>query len=424
MKKSVILCVDDESIVLRSLKAELREAFPELMIETAEGGEQALELFDELTEDNIETALVISDYIMPDMKGDELLCKIHEKSPKPLKIMLTGQATPEGIGNAINKAKLYRYIPKPWDNNDFILTVKEAIRSFFQDKRLEEQNEELRILNNHLEEKVKERTAEIEAQKGIIELKNRNITDSIKYALRIQQAILPSELKVSKLIPESFILYMPKDIVSGDFYWLEECNGKTLFAAIDCTGHGVPGAFMSLLGYNGLTQAVRENNLDNPAEILNFLSNYIRKMLRQDKEHDMVCDGMDLCLCVYDKNNLVLEYAGVHNTCYLVRNNEVHFLRAETQPIGECMSDEFNGYTSTQIPVQSGDLVYLFTDGFIDQFGGLKRKKYMSKRFREFLLSITSLSLPEQKKRLSDEFAAWKGNIEQYDDVLVMGVKI
>ncbi|MBU0489943.1 MAG: SpoIIE family protein phosphatase [Bacteroidetes bacterium] len=424
MKKAIIICVDDESIVLQSLKTELKEAFPEFMIEIAEGGHQALELFDELTEEKCDIPLIISDYIMPDMKGDELLIKIHERSEKTMKIMLTGQATTEGVGNAINFARLYRYIPKPWEKDDFILTVREAARSFFQDKKLAEQNEELRILNYHLEEKVKERTAEIEMQKDIIELRNRNITASIRYAMRIQHAILPSKELIGKLIPDSFILFKPKDIVSGDFYWLYEKDDCVLFAAVDCTGHGVPGAFMSIVGHNLLMQAVSESNISEPAGILNYLSHGVNKLLRQDHFETTVKDGMDISLVSIDRKHFKLRFAGVSNPMYLVRNDEIIVHEPDRYPIGEPFNEEFTEYKQLEFDILPGDKVYVFSDGYIDQFGGPKRKKYLSKRLRELLLEIRNEEMEKQGHILNEKFEGWRGEVEQYDDVLIMGVCI
>jgi ligand-binding sensor domain-containing protein/serine phosphatase RsbU (regulator of sigma subunit) len=288
-----------------------------------------------------------------------------------------------------------------------------------------EKNEEL----NQQNEEITTQRDEIEAQKNIIENKNKNITDSIRYAQRIQQAILPMDEKLDALLADHFVFYQPKDIVSGDFYWAENfinSNNEsiTLFSAIDCTGHGVPGAFMSLMGYNGLSQAVKENGLSKPGEILNFLSDYIRKMLRQRKEESNVKDGMDLFLCSLNRNTMILEYAGVHNSAYLMRKGELIILQPDNHPIAEPFSDEFSSYNNKVIELKKGDTLYLFTDGYLDQFGGKDRKKFMSKRFREILVEIQSLNMAEQKKRLSEVFEAWKGSNEQYDDVLVMGMRV
>ena len=238
MQKSVILCIDDESIILRSLRTELRDAFSQeaIFIEVAESGQEALEIVQELKEDNYQLEVVICDYIMPDIKGDEVLVQIHQTFPDARKIMLTGQSSLEGITYAINHANLYRFIAKPWDPEDMLLTVKEAVKSYRRDIYIARQNQELATLNAQLEEKVKERTQELERanielnvaintlheQKQIIEKKSTNITSSINYALQIQKAILPPEETLNDCLGEHLIIYRPRDIVSGDFYWCEK----------------------------------------------------------------------------------------------------------------------------------------------------------------------------------------------------------
>jgi sigma-B regulation protein RsbU (phosphoserine phosphatase) len=415
--------VDDEKIIINSLTSDLKNLFGDkFAVESAEGGEDAIALFKELISDNCVVPLIITDYLMPEMKGDELLKEVHALSPSTLKIMLTGQATLEGVSNAINWANLYRYIGKPWEKGDLKLTVAEALKSYFKDRQLEEHNDELKKLNLSLEEKVNVRTAELEE-------KNKNITNSIRYAQRIQNAILPIETKLEKLLKDYFVIYLPKDIVSGDFYWAEkfynaENDPITLFAAVDCTGHGVPGAFMSLMGYNGLSLAVKEAGLDQPGEILTFLGNYIRKMLRQRKDTPNIKDGMDLILCSLNRKKMVLQYAGVHNTSCIIRNGEVITLKSENHSIGDRFTTSFNGYTTHQIPLKNDDCIYLYTDGFSDQFGGKDFTKFMSKRFKELLVEVQPLDMKAQRKKLVETFEKWKGERNQIDDVLIIGVKV
>jgi serine phosphatase RsbU (regulator of sigma subunit)/tetratricopeptide (TPR) repeat protein len=304
---------------------------------------------------------------------------------------------------------------------------------------LAEQKNEILQKNTVLSQQKEEITAqrdEIETQKNeifkqhhIIEIKNKNITDSIKYAQRIQQAILPSDEKLDKILKDYFVYYLPKDIVSGDFYWAEQYvnpSGETieLFAVVDCTGHGVPGAFMSLLGYNGLNQAVNEYKLRKPSDILNFLSNYISEMLRRHKEDRTVKDGMDLFLCSLNRKSNVLEYAGVHNSALVLRSSELMILKSDVHAIGEPFNDWFNGYTNNQFILQKDDFIYLFTDGYIDQFGGQDRKKFMKKRFRDLLIEIHPLTMKVQKNRLGKIFTDWKGDEVQIDDNLIIGIKV
>ncbi|MCO6499991.1 MAG: SpoIIE family protein phosphatase [Vicingus serpentipes] len=280
-----------------------------------------------------------------------------------------------------------------------------------------------------LEQKVIERTAEVVKQKEEIELQNEKIselyeevTDSIKYAKGLQEAILPPKELVDEIMPDSFILYKPKDIVSGDFYWIEQKNDKIYFAAVDCTGHGVPGAFMSIVGYNALNEALRK--YDTPAEILDDLNHGISKTLHNNAMGSTTKDGMDLALCCYDKKKKELQYAGAYNPLYLIRNNEITQIKADKFAIGTYFEDHSKKYTNHTIQLQKEDLIYIFSDGYADQFGGTKGKKFMYKRFRELLLSLTEKSMPTQRNFLNNTIEQWKGPLEQVDDILVLGVHV
>ncbi|GAB4130710.1 MAG: hypothetical protein Fur0041_00140 [Bacteroidia bacterium] len=250
------------------------------------------------------------------------------------------------------------------------------------------------------------------------------ITDSINYARRIQESILPPMHVVERLLPDSFILYLPKDIVSGDFYWVEEKDNRVHFAAVDCTGHGVPGALMSVVGFNLLNQAVHESGCSKPADILHHLDFGVNKLLRQSTEENTVKDGMDLALCSYDKAGRTLEYAGVMNPLYHVRNKVLTTYKADKFPIGINVDGVTDIYTNQLVEIQKGDMVYLFSDGYCDQFGGEKGKKFKNQPFRELLIQISEKSPEDQKRILRDEFMKWKGSLEQVDDVLVIGVRI
>ena len=280
-----------------------------------------------------------------------------------------------------------------------------------------------------LEQKVKERTAEVVKQKEEIELQNEKIselyeevTDSIKYAKGLQEAILPPDEFVKEALPDSFILYKPKDIVSGDFYWIEKKKGKTYFAAVDCTGHGVPGAFMSIVGYNALNEALRKN--DDPASILDALNKGISKTLHNNAMGSTHKDGMDLALCCYDETTKELQYAGAYNPLYLIRNGEVNQIKADKFAIGGYYEDEQNKYTNHVIQLQEKDYIYIFSDGYADQFGGPQGKKFMYKRFRDYLLTLNGKSMNAQRDFLNNTIEHWKGPLEQIDDILVIGMHV
>lgn len=279
----------------------------------------------------------------------------------------------------------------------------------------------------------------LQLQNNEIVHQKKEITDSINYAKRIQLAILPPDKMVKRLLPNAFVLYKPKDVVSGDFYWLEEKNGKVLFAAVDCTGHGVPGAMMSVVGLNLLNQAVKEKGLTTPSEILKHLDAGVTDTLRQSGDIDSIKDGMDLSLCAYNPKTLELQYAGAFNNLWIVRKNisssyvpstknevlfEDHLLeiKADKFPIGSNLDGVVDNYTNWKLQLQKGDCVYLYSDGFADQFGGPKGKKFKYNALKKFLVSVHHLPPAEQREKLVSAFESWKGNLEQVDDILVLGV--
>ena len=280
-----------------------------------------------------------------------------------------------------------------------------------------------------LEMKVVERTEEVVRQKEEVERQSRkvvelykNVTDSIRYAKRLQESILPPERRIKELLPETFVYYRPKDIVSGDFYWFERIDDKVVFAAVDCTGHGVPGAFMSLIGHNGLNQAAKERNRSRPSEVLADLNRIAYEALHKDREQYLVRDGMDMALCSYDPARGVLEYAGANCPLYIVREGQVLPFAPDKNAIG---SLDLTGHTFTdhRIRLQSGDMVYIFSDGYADQFGGPKGKKFLYRRFRELLVEISPQPADRQRNLLNDAFNAWRGAHEQVDDILVIGMR-
>jgi serine phosphatase RsbU (regulator of sigma subunit)/Tfp pilus assembly protein PilF len=264
----------------------------------------------------------------------------------------------------------------------------------------------------------------LEQQNAEITLQKKSIDDSINYAKRIQDSILPPETQIKRVLPNSFILYEPKDVVSGDFYWLDSKDKYSVFAAVDCTGHGVPGALMSVVGFNLLNQAVNEMGLTKPADIIHHLDYGVNKLLRQSDGGNTVKDGMDLALCSYDSSTRILQYAGVFNPAYIISKGEFIQLKPDKFPIGINADGVTDIYTNHEIQLYPGDMIYLFSDGYADQFGGPLGKKFKYTRFRELLLSIYLLPCEEQKKRLKKDFVDWKGGLEQVDDILVIGVRV
>lgn len=266
----------------------------------------------------------------------------------------------------------------------------------------------------------------IKNQKIEVETKNAEITDSINYARKIQNAILPSTYAIKKLLPDSFIFYKPKDIVSGDFFWIEEKENTILFAAVDCTGHGVPGAMMSVLGYNILSQAVKERSLINPSDILKHLDKGVNQMLQQNTEENAIKDGMDLALCSLNPSTLELQFAGAYNPLWIIKHStqELLEIKGDKKPIGANTEGEKGVFTNHPVQLEKGDCIYIFSDGYADQFGGMKGKKFMYKPIKALLASIHSKPMPEQMNLLEKNLKEWQGSLEQVDDIIVIGVRV
>ena len=312
--------------------------------------------------------------------------------------------------------------------------------------------EQLESYYNELEEKVRERTyeiyqqkEEIEAQRDAledqrnmladknkklesaykeIEQQKKNITDSIHYAKRIQNAILPNDKEFERLLPEWFIIYRPKDIVSGDFYWLDQNGDNIMVAAVDCTGHGVPGAFMSIVGHNQLNQAVKSKNIVKPSDILNELNYGVTHTLKQTSGVRSVRDGMDIALCTFDKKFKKVQFAGAYNPLILIRNNELIQIKGDKFPIGAFLDEELNKFTNNEMDLKKDDMLYIFSDGYVDQFGGDTGRKFLIKHFKNLLLEIHQKPLEDQKTHLIETLEEWKKGYPQIDDILIIGIKI
>lgn len=287
--------------------------------------------------------------------------------------------------------------------------------------------EDLKHINQNLEQKVVERTLEINKQKELVEHQNKEILDSINYALRLQQAILPPPEAFAKSLKDSFVLFKPKDIVSGDFYWLTRRENITLVAAVDCTGHGVPGALVSMVGASGLDRCVGEFGLRKPSDVLDKLRQLV--IATFEAKGDEVKDGMDIALVslVYtdeSRTKAVLNYSGANNPLWTLRNGagEIDEIKANKQPIG--VFDFGKPFTNHELELNAGDCVYIFTDGYADQFGGPMGKKFRYKTLKTLLQSIASQPMEEQKRILSETLENWRGDLQQIDDVCVIGIRI
>ena len=270
-----------------------------------------------------------------------------------------------------------------------------------------------------LEKKVALRTAEVVEKSKELEQKNKDITDSIRYAKRIQNAILPP----ADLFPDTFVLFRPKDIVSGDFFWMNTLGTKRFIAAVDCTGHGVPGAFMSFIGYNSLNKIVNERHITQASEILDQLNEEVYKTLHVQSKDEDVKDGMDLALIVYDTKTRELQYAGANNPMYLIRNGELQEFKADRFAIGMVSVNTERKFSNHSLEMKEGDMTYIFSDGYADQFGGPQGKKFKSKQLKQLFIKIHGLSPAEQKKILEETLLSWMEKEEQVDDILVIGTR-
>lgn len=254
---------------------------------------------------------------------------------------------------------------------------------------------------------------------------NQDLVSSIQYARLIQEAILPGEERFRSVIADSFVFHAPRDIVSGDFYWLQEYDGKILVAAVDCTGHGVPGAFMSIIGNNALNAAVREEGLTTPSLILDYLNMTVSDTLRQKTEDTMgIKDGMDIALISLDLTNMKLEYAGAYNPLYLMRDGKLFETKGDKFPIGISIDDRLRKFTNHEQELQGGDVIYIFSDGYADQFGGPQGKKFKYDNFRSLLFDVHALPPREQHRKVRDCFHKWRGDLMQLDDTLLIGLRI
>jgi len=334
----------------------------------------------------------------------------------------------------------------------FILMILLAVVIFRSYRNKQKANKLLEDKNNEIITKsiiLQQQKEEIEAQRDEIELhrdtvlgqndkiqkQNKHITDSIVYAKRIQKAVIPPQDYLSTILEEYFVFFKPRDIVSGDFYWATQKDNKIIITAADCTGHGVPGAFMSMLGVSFLNEIVNKIDTTNgekivASEILDNLKASIMKSLRQTGKDNEAKDGMDMALCVLDYENMQLQFCGAHNPLYLVRNNELTQYKADRMPVGISYRQD-NPFTNTEIQIQKNDICYLFSDGYVDQFGGKDGRKYSSRNFKEFILTICNFEMKKQKELMEQEFENWKAfkdhkgeTYEQIDDVLVVGFRI
>jgi serine phosphatase RsbU (regulator of sigma subunit)/CheY-like chemotaxis protein len=570
--KPHVLCVDDERPLLFSLRGELSQGLgPDYKVEIADSAEEALEILAELALENIPVPVIISDQLMPGMKGDEFLIKVHEMNKQARKILLTGQASLESVGRAINQAGLYRFLTKPWEPEDLKLTVMQAIKSYFTDNQLGASQQIIRdigrytnilseqihlegwvqsflqlmlndlngkrmlvfiaptnqvpelfaevnlehpqqlqrltragayatypikeletllapnakpidkarlnegqigiayyaaslrkadrqlgyfyiesrsikegfnaeqysflttisqqafasldnaLLYESLEQKVKERTQ-------IIEEKNRDITESIEYAKRIQFAILPDLRILHSRYPDAAVYYSPKDIVCGDFYWWSEVGDYFFIAAVDCTGHGVPGAFLSVLANSMLNLIIRELGVSETDAILETLHAQVITALRnKEGANAEIEDGMDIALIRLHSLSREVQFSGANRSAIVVDHEKYSEYKGDRKPIGGgYIFEESTGertFSAQHFMLMPNECLYLFSDGLTDQFNSENKRKFTFKRLIDLLQSIFRNPLAQQMQLVQQQMNEWRGATSQTDDMLLIGLR-
>ncbi len=403
-----ILYLDDERDNLIVFNSAFRREYD---VHLAGSGQEGLEILKKH-----EIQVIITDQRMPEMTGIQFLEKIIPDYPHCIRMILTGFSDIEAIIQAINTGRVYRYITKPWNKEELKMNIDKAIETYqlrCQNRKL---IEDLKEANQTLEQKVSDRTRKIELQ-------NREITCSIQYASRIQNALLYPHTDLEKLFHSYFILNKPKDIVSGDYYWMTTRDNKAIVAVADCTGHGVPGAFMSILGVSFLNEIVNKTVTIRTNEILNQLRGQVIKSLHQTGKSDETRDGMEMALCIIDFGKMRLQFSGAFRPLYLLRKGDIIELIGDNMPIG-IYEEEESSFTNKEIPFEKEDVIYLFTDGYLHQMGGYNRKTFKSQNFKKLLLDIHTHPMHKQKELLEGKLSEWQGDLEQVDDILVVGIKL
>jgi sigma-B regulation protein RsbU (phosphoserine phosphatase) len=404
-----ILYVDDEKDNLTVFNSAFRRDYE---VHLATSGQEGLDILKKH-----EVQVIITDQRMPEMTGIQFLEKIIPDYPDCIRMILTGFSDIEAIIQAINTGRVYRYITKPWSKEELKINIDKAIETYQLRRHNRQLIADLKEANQSLEQKVIERTQKIESQ-------NREITCSIQYASKIQNALLPPDDELGKVFQSFFILSKPKDIVSGDFYWHATRDDKTIIAVADCTGHGVPGAFMSLLGVSFMNEIISRTVIVRANEILNQLRGQLIKSLRQTGRNDETKDGMEIALCVIDFRKRKIQFSGAFRPLYFFRNGILNEIHGDTMPIGLYEEEEENSFTNKEVLFEKDDTIYMFTDGYLDQIGGQSRKTFRSNNFKKLLAEIHQYPLHQQKDILNKNLEEWQGDLDQVDDILVVGIKL
>lgn len=321
-----------------------------------------------------------------------------------------------------NIAYVTLVVPSPWYSSWWAYVFYAALILVLVLFVIETRTRRLRLTNQVLREK--EATAkQVSKQKDRLMTLHKDVTESLNYASRIQRALFPASSTFKRILPHSFAMHRPKDIISGDFYWVAESGSKAYVAVVDCTGHGVPGALMSVIGVELLKRIVLQDGYTRPAEVLNQLTAGLNQLFSKDEEDNYIADGMDMGLCIIDRETLMLEYSGAINSLYRINGNNIEEIKGDRMPVGVAAALKNYMFTNHIVDYSEDDMFYMATDGYPDQFGGNDNKKYKYTRFRNFLISISKHDMDLQQLLLENNFDKWRGLTEQVDDVLVVGFR-
>ncbi len=393
--KLKVLLLEDNPADVEFVQRELRKGGIDYEMVVADKEDEFVEGLKKLDPD-----IVLSDHALPQFNSMEAYRLAKKFKPSVSFMLVTGTVSEEfavecmkaGVDDYILKSSLTRLVP--------------SVKNILSKKKILEEKNVIEELNLQLAKK------------------NKDLTDSITYARRIQEAMLPNAAMFKRNFPESFLIYRPKHIVSGDFYWCSERDGRSIVAVADCTGHGVPGAFMSIIGYTLLDSIINKEGVVQPGKILGRLNTMLRKALKQDEETSLTRDGMDVAICAIDKKNNVFEYAGANRPLCFLRKAKLEVVKGTPMGIGGVLSKAGAEYTQHRFKLNSLSHIYMFSDGYSDQFGGDKDKKMMTRNFFKVLGYFASFPMEEQRSALNDWLDDWKGNFEQTDDILIAGIKV
>jgi len=351
--------------------------------------------------------VIVSDHFLPGFNSIEALGIARQKNADIPFILVTESLSEEFAVDCI-KAGIDDYILK-----SSLVRLPTSIKNIFAKTIARREKEAMVALHEELKVAYNE-----------IEENNKNMTDSINYAKLIQEAMLPEKAVLTNYFPNSLIIYRPKDIVSGDFYWFVERENKLLIAVADCTGHGVPGSLMAMIGYSLLNEIVNVKKVRQPAEILTKLNKGIRRTLKQDKIGNQRCDGMDIALCSIDRQNRELEFAGANRHLIYFRDKSLEMVKGNKLGIGGLHDEHMIRFTNHKINYDEGDIIYMCTDGYADQFGGSKGKRMMTRNMIKILEKSLSFGVNEQEQLLNHWLDKWQGSYEQTDDILLIGIQL